>query len=87
MNNTLFIVGMAILATALAALLLFGGDGGSVAGLSPDSFASLAALTAVAVLVGSALVGNRMATRPKLWHAAVWLAVLVALMAGYRAFH
>lgn len=87
MNNTIFILGMAILATALGALLLFGGDGGNIAGLPADRFASLAALTAVAVLVGSAFVGNRLATRPKLWHAAVWLAILVALMAGYRAFH
>jgi hypothetical protein len=83
--NTVFILGLAILATALAVLLLFGSGGGPIAGMSPDGFASLAALLAIALMVGSSLI-RRGEGRPKLWHAAVWLAVLVGLMAGYRAF-
>jgi hypothetical protein len=84
MGNTVYILGLAILATALVVLLVFG-SGGTVGGIDAHSFARFASLAAIAVLVGAAVVG-RGAPRPKLWHAAVWLALLVALMAGYQAF-
>jgi predicted aspartyl protease len=84
MRDTVTILALAILATALAVLLL-SGSGGAVAGMDPDAFARLAALASIGILVGAALIG-RGGTRPRLWHAAVWLAILVALMAGYRAF-
>ena len=85
MGQTVFYLGLAIIVTALIALLLFA-DGGSVAGMDPSRFASLASLAAVALLVGSGLLHGRHRANMRLWHAAVWLAVLVALMAGYQAF-
>lgn len=87
MRQTVFYLGLAILVTAMLALVLFA-DGGSVAGLEPAKFASLASLAAVALMVGSGLLRHaRTPGRLRLWHAAVWLGVLVALMAGYQAFH
>ncbi|HUG61925.1 MAG TPA: hypothetical protein VMP03_08770 [Methylomirabilota bacterium] len=87
MRNTVYILAFAILGTALAALLLFGGDGGSIAGMDPDRFARLAGLGALAVLIGSGiLASSRSGLSPRLWHVAAWLAVLVALMLGYQWF-
>jgi predicted aspartyl protease len=85
MGQTVFYLGLAIIVTALGALLLFG-DSGSVAGMAPETFASVASLAAVALLVGSGLLRGRHLRNMRLWHAALWLAVLVALMAGYQAF-
>lgn len=82
MRNTALIVGLAILATGLAALLLFGDDP-TIAGLAPDGFARLVTLSALAAVIGAGLVGIRGRLAPRLWHVAVWLGLLVALMAGY----
>jgi predicted aspartyl protease len=85
MGQTVFYLGLAIIVTALLALVFFA-DGGSVAGMDPSTFASLASLAAVALLVGSGLLHGRHRANMRLWHAALWLALLVALMAGFQAF-
>lgn len=82
MRSPFLLAGLAILGTALAVLLLFG-QNGSVAGLDPDSFARLAGLAAVALLVGAGLLASRHRANMRLWHAAAWLAILVALIAAY----
>lgn len=83
MRNPFLIAGLAILATATLVLVFFG-DSGSIVGLAPDDFAQVAQLSAIALLVGSALLLSRHRINMRLWHAAAWLAVLVALMAGYQ---
>lgn len=85
MRNVVFYVGLAVIATALVLLVLFD-DGGSTLGMDSDRFASLAQLTAVALLVGSALLATRHRVNMRLWHAAVWLAAFVALLFGYTVF-
>jgi aspartyl protease family protein len=85
MRNTVLLVALGILGTGLAVLLL-SGEGASLGGLGQDRFASLVQLGAIALVVGAALAGTRGRLSPRLWHVAVWLAVLVALMTGYQAF-
>lgn len=80
----LFWVVIAISITAMAILML--GSGGSVAGLSPDGFASVAILSAWAMVIGAGLFVSRNRVRPRLWHVALWLAILVAVMAGYHLY-
>ncbi len=84
MRNTLYIVALAIVVTACILLVLFSSSG-SIAGLEPDQFASLAQFTAIALLVGAALVSTRHRVNLRLWHGAAWLAVLVVLVVGYNA--
>jgi aspartyl protease family protein len=88
MRDTILYVALAVIGTGLAVLLL-SGDGASLGGLGQDRFASLVSLVAIALVIGAAVIGrNRIGAggRPRLWHAAAWLAVLVALVAGYQAF-
>jgi aspartyl protease family protein len=85
MRNTVYILAFAILGTALVLLMLFG-DSGPIAGIEPDRFGRLAQLTALALVIGAGLVATRGRLSPKLWHVAVWLALLAALMFGYQAF-
>lgn len=85
MRQTVFWLALAIAATALAALLLFG-QSGPVLGMDPDDFGAAARLLVVLLLVGAVFVGRRQ-FHPRLWHAAAWLAVVVALVVGYEAFH
>lgn len=84
MNPSLFLVGIGILATALVLLLFAGGS--PVDGITGDQFARLASLSAVGVLLAAGLVASRGQVGPRLWHVAVWLALLVALMLGYQSF-
>lgn len=80
-------LGLVILAVVLGALLIFGDDG-PILGLDPDDFAQLGYLSALAVVIAaSALAWRGRQTGIRLWHAALWLAILVALMAGYQAWH
>lgn len=85
MRDTVFILALALLGTALVVLVLFG-DGGSIAGLESERFGRLAYLTTLALVIGAGLVATRGRLSPKLWHVAVWLALLAALMFGYQAF-
>ena len=85
MRSPFLIAGLAIIGTALAALLLFG-ESETIAGLDPDAFARLAGLGAVALLVGAGMMASRHRTRMQLWHVAVWLAVLAALVAAYSVY-
>ncbi len=83
MRDTVLILGLAILATGLVVLIVFG-DGPSIAGLAPEGFGRLVALSALVVLIGSGLIGFRGRLSPRLWHVAVWLALFVALIAAYN---
>jgi hypothetical protein len=86
MRVTVFTVAMAILVTGLAALLVFGSSP-RIVGLAPDDFASVIYLSIFALLVASGLAYGRHRINARLWHVAAWLAILVALMAGYGYFH
>jgi len=86
MRRVAFPLALAIAVTGLIALLLFGGDGG-ILGLDDERFADLAKMGAIALVIGAALIGGRGRFSPRLWHAAVWLALVVALMAGWQIAH
>lgn len=86
MRRTVMWLGLAIVATAVGALMLFGGSG-SVAGMEPAAFARLARLVVILMMVSAVFVGFRRRLTPRLWHVAVWLGLLVALMAGWQAAH
>ncbi len=86
MRSTVLWLALAIVATAVGGLVLFG-DSGSVLGMEPDHFASLARLSVVLLIAAVVVAGFRGQVRPRLWHAAFWLATIVALMAGWQAFH
>ena len=81
-------VGLGILATGLATLLLAGGDG-SILGLATGQFGALIAMLSLLVVIGSGFFfGQRQKMRPRLWHLAAW--ITIALIAGlaypYRGF-
>lgn len=86
MRQPVLYAAVAILIVATGALLLFGGSG-KVAGLPSQDFASAAYLSIFALLIGASLAYGRHRINARLWHIAVWLAVFVALAAGYRWYH
>lgn len=86
MRQPLLFVAVAILVVATGILLIFGRSG-DIAGLAPDQFANAAYLSIFALLIGASLVLGRHRVNARLWHIAVWLAVFLAVAAGYRWFH
>ena len=86
MRQPLLYVAVAILVLATGILLIFGGSG-DIAGLAPTQFANAAYLSIFALLIGASLALGRHRINARLWHIAVWLAVFLALAAGYRWFH
>lgn len=79
---TRFVIPLALLAAALAALL-WNGEG-TIAGLSPDQIASAGALLAVGVFVFGSVLHHFRGRLPAALEAAVfWLAAMVVLVAGY----
>ncbi len=63
MRSTVLWLALAIVATAVGGLLIFGGSG-SVLGLSPDHFASLARLSVVLLIAAVVVAGFRGRVRP-----------------------
>ncbi|WP_370674024.1 hypothetical protein [Pleomorphomonas sp. PLEO] len=86
MRQPVLYVAVAILIIATGILLIFGRSG-DVAGLAPAQFANAAYLSIFALLIGASLAFGRHRVNARLWHIAVWLAVFLALAAGYRWFH
>lgn len=79
--------GLVLIGIVLVALLLFGNNE-AILGLDPDDFARLGYLSALSVvLLASAVAWRGRQRGMRLWHAAVWLAILVALVAGYQAWN
>jgi predicted aspartyl protease len=85
MQGMVYLVGIGILLTGLAVLLLFGSDG-PILGIEPDQLARLTQLGAIGILIAVALVEPWRGLRPRLWHAAVWIGLLAALVAAYQFF-
>ncbi len=80
-RNALFIVLLAILGGGL--LILLGSDGG-VFGMADDQFADLVRLSAIGLFLASGLLfAGRMPLGPAVRSAAIWIAILVALIAVY----
>lgn len=80
--NRVFVIAMAILAIGLV-LLVVNHDSGSVLGIDNSNFGSLVQLGALAVVIGAAVLLR--ARRPgTLRHVAIWLAILLLLVAGYQ---
>lgn len=86
MRQSLLFIAVAILVVATGVLLIFGGSG-SIAGLAPAQFADAAYLSIFALLIGASLAIGRHRVNARLWHVAAWLAVFLALAAGYRWYH
>ncbi|MCM5552150.1 hypothetical protein [Pleomorphomonas sp. NRK KF1] len=86
MRHPVLYVAVAILVVATGVLLIFGGSG-DVAGLAPAQFANVAYLSIFALLIGASLALGRHRVNARLWHIAVWLAIFLALAAGYRWFN
>lgn len=86
MRQPLLFIAVAILVVATGVLLIFGGSG-NIAGLAPAQFADAAYLSIFALLIGASLALGRHRVNARLWHVAAWLAVFLALAAGYRWFH
>lgn len=85
MSNPVFLVGMGIILTGLVVLLVFGGDG-TVVGMEADGFGHLVRMAALLVLVSAGLVAGRHRANARLWHVAVWLAILFVLVVGYMEY-
>lgn len=81
-----FFIAVAILVGATGILVIFGGSG-NIAGLAPAQFADAAYLSIFALLIGASLAIGRHRVNARLWHVAAWLAVFLALAAGYRWYH
>lgn len=86
MRQPVLYIAVAILVIATGILLIFGGSG-DIAGLAPAQFADAAYLSIFALLIGASLAYSRHRVNARLWHIAVWLAIFLALAAGYRWFH
>ncbi|MBS1166162.1 MAG: hypothetical protein H6R00_2187 [Proteobacteria bacterium] len=86
MRQPVLYVAVAILIVATGVLLIFGRSG-DIAGIAPAQFANAAYLSIFALLIGASLAFGRHRINARLWHIAVWLAVFLALAAGYRWFH
>lgn len=86
MRQPLLFIAVAILVIATGVLLIFGGSS-RIAGLAPAQFANAAYLSIFALLIGASLVVGRHRVNARLWHVAAWLAVFLAVAAGYRWFH
>ncbi|WP_181704207.1 hypothetical protein [Chthonobacter albigriseus] len=74
----------AIIGLVLGALFLWGNEP-EILGLDPNSFAQFGYMTALAIIVASGFISTREKFRGRVWHIAVWLAVLTALVLGYTA--
>ncbi len=84
-SPSLLAFGLAIIAIALTALLIWGEEP-TIAGLAPDDFARLAQLSAILLLVGSSLVYFRTSARGHMRSALIWTAIAAVLVIGYLAF-
>lgn len=78
-------VAFAILATGLAVLLV-GGDGDTVLGVSPGQLGALTAMLALLVYLGGGMFGRGQQLGPRARQLAVWGALLLVLLAAYWAF-
>lgn len=77
-------LGLAILAVGAIILLLKGGSGGDVFGLSDDAFVGVVTSVALLVLIGLPLLRSyRGRFGEAARHAAIWLAIALALLVGY----
>lgn len=79
----LFWIAIGILALGLLALLLLG-DQGTVFGLASDSFARLVYTGALLTVLMAALVGSGIRLGGALRSIAIWLAIIMVLVAGYQ---
>lgn len=86
MRQPVLYIAVAILIVATGVLLIFG-NSDSIAGLGPAQFANAAYLSIFALLIGASLAFGRHRINARLWHVAAWLAIFLALAAGYRWFH
>ncbi len=75
-------VAFAILATGLAVLLV-GGDGGTVLGVEPGQLGAVTAMLALLVYLGGSVIGTGAKIGPLVQQLAVWGALLLALLMGY----
>lgn len=86
-SDTLFWIVMAVLAIGLIALM-FTHDSGQVLGLPSSQFASMVALSALGLVFGAGFLrraqGNGSHT---LQQVALWLALFVALVVGYKLYN
>ncbi len=76
-------IALAILGGGLLYLLLSGADG-SPAGLPGDDFARLVYLTALGLVLAAGVIGSGIGLRGAARSIAIWLAIIVALVAGYQ---
>lgn len=76
-------IALAILAGGLLYLLLSGSDG-SPAGLPGDDFARLVYLSALGLVLAAGVIGSGIGLRGAARSIAIWLAIIVALVAGYQ---
>lgn len=67
-------------------LLMVNDDAGTTFGLENDSFARLIYLGAIALVVGLAFVSRARAGGNMLLQIAVWLAITLGLVAGYKIY-
>ncbi|MCM5560334.1 hypothetical protein [Pleomorphomonas sp. JP5] len=86
MRQPVLYLAVAILVVATGVLLIFGGSR-DIVGLAPTEFANVAYLSIFALLIGASLALGRHRINARLWHIAVWLAIFLALAAGYRWFN
>lgn len=77
---------LAILAAGLV-LLLTSGDSGTVMGMADNQFARLVYLGAIGIAVGAGVLFYGGPVRGALRSAAIWLFLLLVLVAGYQYRH
>ncbi|MCV0396630.1 MAG: TIGR02281 family clan AA aspartic protease [Rhizobiaceae bacterium] len=79
----LFWIAIAIMAAGLG-LLLWNDSTGSVAGLETDRFGRLLYLTVLGLVIGAGVLGSGIRLGQATRSIAVWLMILVVLVAGYQ---
>lgn len=71
----------------VVALLVFNHDSGQMLGIDNDDFATLAWAGILGTVIGLGLVTRARPTGGLLQQIAIWLALFVALVIGYRLYH
>lgn len=79
----MFVFATIVIIVALG-ILFFAGDSSAIAGLSGDQFASLVALALFGTLIASGIVASRQRFGTMVRQLAIWVAIVLALVAGYE---
>lgn len=79
----MFYLALAVIVATLA-ILFFAGENADIGGLSGDQFASVVFLGLIGTAIASGLLASRQRLMTTLQQIAIWIAIILALVAGYE---